>query len=111
MKEYKRYVNQFKPLSVFSSRLPKIATFKRSHEKHHPDFDIFQAYVQSAAPNASKQSLQAVIDTRDEDIYQRYVAMSGEGVGDADEKANVRNESEEVRYEGYAQWIATGRFQ
>ncbi|KAJ3287826.1 phosphatidylinositol-3,5-bisphosphate 5-phosphatase [Rhizoclosmatium sp. JEL0117] len=111
-KEYKRYVAQFKPAPVTSMRVPKLSSSKRSTPASHPDFEIFKSYVESAFPNPSAP-LQIVIDQRDEEIYRNYVQQSGNvGNYSGDTTAGVlgKGETDEARYEAYAQWLATGKY-
>ncbi|ORY39928.1 hypothetical protein BCR33DRAFT_787891 [Rhizoclosmatium globosum] len=107
-----RYVAQFKPAPVKSMRVPKLSSSKRSTPASHPDFEIFKSYVESAFPNPSAP-LQIVIDQRDEEIYRNYVQQSGKvGNYSGDTTAGVlgKGETDEARYEAYAQWLATGKY-
>ncbi|KAJ3079349.1 hypothetical protein HK100_010444 [Physocladia obscura] len=91
----------------------------RHPDQRHPDQEIFEAYVQSVSGTAMKnnQGFQRVLDTRDEDIYKYYVTQSGnnsiasyfEG-GSTSTGVDGRSESEEARYEAYARWVTTGKY-
>ncbi|KAJ3012423.1 UNVERIFIED_CONTAM: phosphatidylinositol-3,5-bisphosphate 5-phosphatase [Siphonaria sp. JEL0065] len=121
MKEYKRYVAQFKPPPVSTTKIPKLSTSKRSAteaaSRHHPDYEIFQNHVQSSIPKANT-SKPDTIDARDEEIYRYYANQSGKvstylrasDVAGMSVGVDGTSESEEARYEAYTQWLATGKY-
>ncbi|KAJ3383720.1 phosphatidylinositol-3,5-bisphosphate 5-phosphatase [Entophlyctis sp. JEL0112] len=132
MKEYKRYISQFRPASLTSTRIPKLSPYTRSNQrqrellaaKNHPDYEVFDVYIKSGEASVkTKRVKDASADGRDRSIYEYYVRVgTGVGVGTpmnaetpaevgaAGETAPWGGESEDARHEGYARWVSTGAY-
>ncbi|KAJ3265534.1 phosphatidylinositol-3,5-bisphosphate 5-phosphatase [Chytriomyces hyalinus] len=115
LREYKRYISQFRPQLVLSMRIPSIhLDAKRSDPVKHPDFELYQTYVSSSDSDASKP-LKTLINSRDEEIYSFYATQSGKignyvGGGNMSSGIDGRNETEDSRYEAYARWLSNGQY-
>ncbi|KAJ3056503.1 phosphatidylinositol-3,5-bisphosphate 5-phosphatase [Rhizophlyctis rosea] len=117
LKEYKRYINQFKASTIRMLPMPSSETLSQDAEEAHSDYDVFADYVSRADGSMSTATISlggeaspAEVETRDQAMYSAYV----ESVDP--QKASVvwgtlgRTKADVPRYEAYAKWLSTGKF-
>ncbi|KND03050.1 phosphatidylinositol-3,5-bisphosphate 5-phosphatase [Spizellomyces punctatus DAOM BR117] len=107
LKEYKRYIHQFKPSTTLLT--PTVEQDVRT-QSSHPDYSIFAEYVGRRLGEQLDGTSPAdhfEVDSRDEALYTTYVEKSGKTshyVGSGVQKTDL------PRYEAYAKWLSTGKF-
>ncbi|RUS21146.1 hypothetical protein BC937DRAFT_93466 [Endogone sp. FLAS-F59071] len=107
-KEYRRYINQFRNVSLTST--PSNVDQTLSNITTHPEYQNYAAYVNRNGPDATHIKVQSI----DEQVYATYVEMPKRAAssiqGTRENVYGPNSGAARGRYDAYGSYLRTGKF-